>query len=48
MKKIVGLIAIITIALLARSFSSISTFQEAQLTEKEQVRLVEFNEQYTN
>ena len=41
------LIAIITIALLARSFSSIGMFQKAQLSEEEQAQLVAFNEQYT-
>ena len=41
------LIAIITIALLVRSFSSISMFQKAQLSEEEQAQLVAFNEQYT-
>lgn len=41
------LIAIITIAVLVRSFSSISAFQQSSLTEEEQAQLVAFNEQYT-
>lgn len=41
------LIAILTIAVLARSFSSISSFEKAQLTEEEQAQLVAFNGQYT-
>lgn len=41
------LIAIITMALLVRSFTSISMFQKTQLTEEEQVQLIAFNEQYT-
>lgn len=41
------LIAIITIALLVRSFSTIGIFQKAQLSEEEQAQLVAFNEQYT-
>ena len=41
------LIAIITIALLVRSFSSISSFQKAKLSEEEQAQLIVFNEQYT-
>ena len=41
------LIAIITIALLTRSFSSISEFQEVRLSEEEQAQLLAFNEQYT-
>ena len=41
------LIAIITIALLVRSFTSISSFQKAQLNEQEQEQLVAFNEEYT-
>ena len=41
------LIAIITIAVLARTFSSVSLFQKAELTEEEQAQLVAFNEQYT-
>ena len=41
------LIAIITIALLVRSFTTIGIFQKAQLSEEEQAQLVEFNEQYT-
>lgn len=41
------LIAIITIALLVRGFTSISAFQKAQLSEEEQAQLLAFNEQYT-
>jgi len=41
------LIAIITIALLVRSFNTISIFQQAKLSEEEQAQLVAFNEQYT-
>lgn len=41
------LIALITIAVLVRSFGSISDFQKAQLSEEEQAQLVAFNEQYT-
>ena len=41
------LIAVITIALLVRSFGVISLFQKSQLTEEEQAQLVAFNEQYT-
>jgi len=41
------LIAIITIALLVRSFNTISIFQKAKLSEEEQAQLVAFNEQYT-
>ena len=41
------LIAIITIALLTRSFSSISQFQKNRLSEEEQAQLLAFNEQYT-
>lgn len=41
------LIAIITIALLVKSFTSISSFQEAKLTQKQQEEIVAFNEQYT-
>ena len=41
------LIAIITIALLVRSFNSISIFQKTKLSEEEQAQLLAFNEQYT-
>lgn len=41
------LIAVLTIALLVRSFTSISIFQKAQLSEEEQAQLIAFNEQYT-
>lgn len=41
------LIAIITIALLVRSFNTISIFQKAKLSEEAQAQLVAFNEQYT-
>lgn len=40
------LIAIIIIALLVRSFTTIGIFQKAQLSEEEQAQLVAFNEQY--
>lgn len=41
------LIAVIIIALLVRSFTTVSMFQKAKLTEEEQAQLVAFNEQYT-
>ena len=41
------LIAILIIALLVKSFTSVSTFQKSKLTEEEQAQLVAFNEQYT-
>ena len=41
------LIAIIIIALLVRSFSTISSFQKQKLTEEEQAQLEAFNKQYT-
>lgn len=41
------LIGLITIVLLLRSFTSISAFQKARLSEEEQAQLVAFNEQYT-
>lgn len=41
------LIAILTIAVLVRSFSSISSLKQEQLTEEELAQLVAFNEQYT-
>ena len=41
------LIAILIIALLVRSFTTVSTFQKARLSEEEQAQLIEFNEQYT-
>ena len=41
------LIAILIIALLVRSFTSVSIFQKAKLTEEEQQQLLAFNEQYT-
>lgn len=41
------LIAILIIALLVRSFTSVSIFQKAKLSEEEQAQLVAFNEQYT-
>jgi len=41
------LIALIIIAILTRTYTNISLFQRAQLTEEEQAQLVAFNEQYT-
>ena len=41
------LIAIIIIALLARTFNNLSIFQKTKLTEEEQEQLIAFNEQYT-
>ena len=41
------LIALITIAALVRSFTTIGIFQKAQMTEEEQAQLIAFNEQYT-
>ena len=41
------LIALITIAVLVRTFSNISEFQMSRLSEEEQEQLVAFNEQYT-
>ena len=41
------LISLIIIAVLVRTFTNISLFQKAQLTEEEQAQLVAFNEQYT-
>lgn len=41
------LIALITIAVLVRSFANISEFQMSQLSEEEQEKLIAFNEQYT-
>ena len=41
------LIAILLIAILVKSFTSISSFQKAQLSEEEQAQLIAFNEQYT-
>ena len=41
------LIDIIFIALLVKSFTTVSMFQKAKLTEEEQEQLVAFNEQYT-
>lgn len=41
------LIAIIIIALLVKSFSSVSSFQKAKLTEEEQAQIIAFNEKYT-
>lgn len=41
------LIAILIIAVLVRSFTTVSMFQKAKLTEEEQAQLVAFNEQYT-
>ena len=41
------LIALITIAVLVRTFSNISEFQMSKLSEEEQAQLVAFNEQYT-
>lgn len=41
------LIAILIIALLVRSFTSISIFQKAKLTQEEQEQLLAFNERYT-
>lgn len=41
------LIAILIIAVLVRSYTSVSMFQKAKLTEEEQAQLVAFNEQYT-
>ena len=40
------LIAILIIALLVRSFTGISSFQKAKLSEEEQEKIVKFNEQY--
>ena len=40
------LIAIIILAVLVRSFSTIGAFQNAQLSEEEQAQLLAFNEQY--
>ena len=41
------LIAIIIIALLAKTFSNIGEFQMSKLSEEEQQKLIAFNEQYT-
>lgn len=41
------LIAIITIALLVNTFSTVNKFQMSQLSQKEQEELIAFNEQYT-
>ena len=41
------LIALITIAVLVRSFTNISEFQMSKLSEEEQEQLIAFNEQYT-
>lgn len=41
------LIALITIGLLVRSFSTISDFQMSKLSQEEQEELIAFNEQYT-
>lgn len=41
------LIAILVIAVLARTFNNVSIFQKSQLTEEEARQLQEFNEQYT-
>lgn len=41
------LIAMVTIALLVSSFSSINKFQMSKLSAEEQERLIAFNEQYT-
>lgn len=41
------LIAILIIAILVRSFKSVSIFQKAKLSEEEQAQLVAFNEKYT-
>lgn len=41
------LVALIIIALLVKSYGSISTFQKMQLSEEEQAQLIAFNEQYT-
>ena len=41
------LIAIIIIALLVRTFSTINQFQMSNLSEEEQKKLIAFNEQYT-
>ena len=40
------LIAILIIVLLVNSFTSIKSFQQADLSEKEQRKIVKFNEQY--
>lgn len=40
------LIALITIAVLVRTFTNISEFQMSRLSEEEQKQLVAFNEQY--
>lgn len=41
------LIGILILSLLVKSFTSVSLFQKAQLTEEEQKELIAFNEQYT-
>lgn len=41
------LIAVLILSLLIKSFTSVSLFQKAQLTEEEQKELTTFNEQYT-
>lgn len=41
------LIAILIIALLVRSFTTVRTFQIERLSEEEQAQLLAFNEQYT-
>ena len=41
------LIAMLIIAVLVRSFTTVSIFQKAKLSEEEQAELVAFNEQYT-
>ena len=41
------LIAILILAVLIRSYGSITMFQKARLTEEEQAKLIAFNEQYT-
>ena len=41
------LIALIIIALLIRSYTSVSIFQKTKLSQEEQEKIVAFNEQYT-
>ena len=41
------LIAMLIIAVLVRSITTVSIFQKAKLSEEEQAQLVAFNEQYT-
>ena len=41
------LIAILILAILVRSFTTVSNFQKTKLSEEEQAQLVSFNKQYT-